>query len=400
MIAARRRLIAAGLVCLLSPSAACRRQAEASDEEEARATNTLLSGEVPRAARWKRTTIVRGLVHPWALAFLPGGEILVTERPGRLRMVRDGALVSSPVEGAPEVFASGQGGLLDVVVHPDFEKNHLVYLTYSAGDEERNRTTLARGRLDGARLRDVEVLFQAHPEKSGSQHFGSRLLWLADGSLLMSVGDGGNPPLEVEGVLARDLAQRLDTHLGSILRLDENGRAPRNNPFTGRPGVRPEIYAYGVRNVQGLALDRATGRVWANEHGPLGGDELNLIRRGENYGWPKATYGADYRTGKRFTPHRTLPGTMSPKVAWKGRQAPSGLAFYTGKRLPGWQGSLFSGFLVGQEIRRSILQDDRVTAEESLPIGSRVRAVVQGPDDLLYVLTDEENGELIRIDPG
>jgi glucose/arabinose dehydrogenase len=356
------------------------------------------TADVPMAEGWRKTTIVEGLEHPWGMAFLPDGRILITERPGRLRVVQDGQLVEQEIEGVPDVFAQGQGGLLDIALHPNFQQNQYVYLTYAAGTEQQNRTTLARGRLDGMRLRDVEVLFEAHPPKRQVQHFGSRIIWAKDGTLLMSIGDGGNPPLQIDGILARDHAQRLDTHLGSIIRLNDDGSVPQDNPLVGRQGARPEIWSYGHRNIQGIAADQQ-GRLWVTEHGPLGGDELNLAQRGENHGWPLATHGADYRTGQRFTEYRTLPGAVAPKVVWTPATAPSGLAYYTGERFPQWRGNLFSGGLVGQDIRRIILEGENVVGQETIPIAQRVRDVVQGPDGFLYVLTDEEDGELIRIEP-
>lgn len=357
------------------------------------------AAEAPRAKGWKKVTVLEGLEHPWGLAFLPNGDMLITERAGRLRLVRGGKLQAEPIEGVPKVFAEGQGGLLDVALHPRFEQNQFVYLTYASGTQEQNRTTLARGVFDGQRLRDVKVLFQVEPAKPGGQHFGSCLLWLADGTLLMSIGDGGNPPLQIGGMLAREQAQRLDTPLGSIVRLKEDGSVPEDNPFVKQPDARPEIYSYGHRNIQGLALDSQTNRVWANEHGPRGGDELNLIEKGQNYGWPRASHGRDYRTGEPISPNVTVAGAVDPKVVWTPAQAPSGLAFYTGDRFPAWKGSLFSGGLVGQEIRRILLDGERVVGQESLPIGRRVRDVVQGPDGLLYVLTDHGDGELLRIEP-
>jgi aldose sugar dehydrogenase len=357
------------------------------------------SEDVPRATGWRMTVIAQGLEHPWGLAFLPDGSALITERPGRLRRFQDGRLDDAPIEGVPEVFAEGQGGLLDVAIHPRFEENGLVYLTYAAGTDDRNRTTLARARLDGTRLVDLRVLFETNPPKSDSQHFGSRILWLPDGTMLMSVGDGGNPPLQIDGILAREHAQRLDTHLGSVVRLNDDGSIPNDNPFVGREDAAPELWAYGVRNIQGMALDPNRANVWSSEHGPSGGDELNLLRRGENYGWPEATFGVDYRTGEPFTPHQTLPHAMTPIVVWTPAQAPSGLAFYTGDRFPEWRGSLLSGGLVGEQIRRVILDGERAVGEESIPIGRRVRDVVQGPDGLIYVITDEDDGELLRIEP-
>jgi aldose sugar dehydrogenase len=391
----------AGIVALalsIVLSAGCRRVQETPADSVDQPLMTAPQ-DVPQATGWRVTVVAQGLEHPWGLAFLPDGSALITERPGRLRRLRGGQLDDAPIEGVPEVFAEGQGGLLDVAIHPRFGETGLVYLTYAAGTAEQNRTTLARARLDGAGLVDLEVLFEARPSKPDGQHFGSRILWLPDGTLLMSIGDGGNPPLRIDGILAREHAQRLDTHLGSVIRLNDDGSVPADNPFVGREGAASELWAYGVRNIQGMALDGQRGKVWANEHGPRGGDELNLLRRGENYGWPKATFGVDYETGQPITPHQTLPYTVTPVVVWTPAQAPSGLAFYTGDRFPAWRGSLLSGGLVGQQIRRVILDGERAVREESIPIGRRVRDVVQGPDDLIYVLTDEPNGQLLRIEP-
>ena len=337
-----------------------------------------------------------GLEHPWSIAWLPDGSALITERPGRLRILRDGVLDPRPVGGVPRVLARGQGGLLDVLPHPDFAANRLIYLTYVTGTQDANRTTLARARFDGARLEHLEVIFQNADAKSGGQHFGSRLLWLPDGSLLMSIGDGGNPPLSFDGDNIRDQAQRLGTHFGKILRLREDGRPAPDNPFAQQPGARPEIYTYGHRNIQGLALDPVSGRVWANEHGSRGGDELNLIEAGRNYGWPAVTYSLEY-WGPRVSDETSRPGIAEPTVVWTPSKAPSGLAFYTGDRYPQWRGDLFSGALKFGQVRRIDLDGVKVVGEQKLTIGRRVRDVRQGPDGYLYVLTDEPKGVLLRI---
>jgi aldose sugar dehydrogenase len=358
------------------------------------------TADVPMAEGWRKTTVVEELEHPWGMAFLPNGDLLITERPGRLRVVRDGELRDDPIDNVPDVYASNQGGLLDVSLHPDFSNNRWVYFTYADGDEDANRTTLGRGRLtDDDALEDVEVLFAAEPDKSEAQHFGSRIAWLPDGTLLVSIGDGGNPPLEIDGVPARDHGQKLDSHLASIIRLNDDGSVPPDNPFVGQQNAKPEIYSYGHRNIQGLVVDPQTGNVWATEHGPLGGDELNLVQKGENHGWPLVTYGADYRTGQRFTPHRTREDMVPPKAVWTPALAPSGLEIYTGDAFPDWQGNLFAGGLAGQDIRRIVLEGEAVARQETIPLAERVRAVKQGPDGNLYVLTDHEEGELIRIEP-
>jgi glucose/arabinose dehydrogenase len=357
--------------------------------------------DLPDAAGWRLETVVRGLVHPWAIAWLPNGDALITERPGRLRLLRDGVLNPEPVAGLPDICGDcGQGGLLDVVLHPDFAQNRSVYLTFAEGDKDRNRTALARGRLDpqGKRLLDTEVIFRNAHWKSGGQHFGSRLVWLPDGTLLMSIGDGGNPPVSFGGDVIRKQAQNTGTHFGSVLRLTDAGKAAPGNPFAGEPGARPEIYSYGHRNIQGMARHPDTGRVYANEHGSRGGDELNLIAPGNNYGWPEVTYSNEY-WGPRISDVTRRADVTDPLVVWTPSKAPSGLAAYTGERFPQWQGDLFSGALKFREVHRIDLEDGRIVGEEKLAIGERVRDVRMGPDGELYVLTDEDDGALLRIVP-
>ena len=356
------------------------------------------TADVPEAEGWRAEVVVDELEHPWSIAWLPDGSALITERPGRLRLFRDGALVSKPVSGLPRILSHGQGGLLDVALHPDFEENQLVYLTFATGTPKENRTALARGRLDGERLRDVEVIFQNADTKQGGQHFGSRLAWLPDKSLLMSIGDGGNPPTSFRGENIRNQAQRLETYFGKMLRLTDDGRPHPDNPFVGRQGARPEIYSYGHRNIQGLTLDPASGRVWATEHGSRGGDELNLIEPGNNYGWPEVIYSLEY-SGPRVSEETSRPGVQDPLINWTPSKAPSGLAFYTGDRYPDWKGNLFSGALVFGQVRRIVLDEARVVDEQKLTIGNRVRDVRQGPDGYLYVQIDSGEGSLLRILP-
>lgn len=354
---------------------------------------------VPKATGFTKATVVSGLEHPWGLAFLPGGDMLVTERPGRIRLVKDGKLVEEPVKTLSDIFARGQGGLMDIILHPKFVENQWVYFTYSAGEHQANHTVLARAKFDGTKMGDVEELFKGSHKKPGTQHFGSVLYWMKDGTLLMSVGDGGNPPVKIDGMLARDQAQNLGSHNGTLLRLDENGKAAQDNPFAGKEGALPEIYTYGHRNIQGIAYDPATNRVWTTEHGPRGGDELNRHDAGKNYGWPKASFGRDYGTNELITPEKSLPGMVDPIVVWVPSTATSGLEFYTGDKFPDWKGNLFSGGLVSADLRRVVLDGDKQVKQESLPIGARVRAVRQGPDGLLYVLTDEKDGKVLRLDP-
>lgn len=382
-----RHLVAATLILWL-PAAGC----------SAQPGPITPSGDVPEAKGWHAETVVSGLEHPWGIAWLPDGAALVTERPGRLRVIRDGLLDSNPIPGVPEVLAYGQGGLLDVALHRRFAENRLVYLTFAEGTRESNRTAVARGRLEEDRLEGVEVIFRNADTKSDGQHFGSRLLWLPDGSLLVSIGDGGNPPISYRGENIRNQAQNPGTHFGKVLRLMEDGKPHPGNPFADRPGARPEIWSLGHRNVQGLALDPLSGRVWGNEHGSRGGDELNILVGGSNYGWPAVTYSMEY-WGPRISKETSRPGMADPKRVWTPSKAPSGLAYYTGDRYPGWRGSLFSGALKLGQIRRLTLDGDRVVDEDKLTIGARVRDVRQGPDGYLYVLTDEDNGRLLRILP-
>jgi glucose/arabinose dehydrogenase len=359
------------------------------------------TGAVADATGWRAVDVVAGLEHPWALAWLPSGEMLVTERPGRLRVVRDGVLVPQPVAGVPAAIGQGHGGVMDIALHPEFEYNRLVYFTYGAGTIEANSTRLARGRLaeDLSALADVEVLHTVHPLKAGAQHFGSRLLWLPDGTLLLALGDGGNPPNRVDGELAREQAQKRDSQLGKVLRLRDDGSVPADNPFVSQPGTDPHVWTLGHRNIQGLARDPASGRIWANEHGSRGGDELNLLVAGGNYGWPRATYSIEYTFGT-ISPHTSLPGMVDPVVVWTPAHAPSGLLFYTGDAFPEWRGDLFSGALKRKEIRRVDLDaEGRVLGQESIRLGARIRDVRQGPDGFIYVLTDEENGRLLRLEP-
>ena len=357
------------------------------------------SGDVPEATGWRAERITGGLVHPWSIAWLPDGSALITERPGRLRLLRDGVLEPKPIAGVPKVCTDcGQGGLLDVSLHPNFTANRLVYLTYAAGTSDANRTTLARGRLNGMRLTDVEVIFENADSKSGGQHFGSRIVWLPDGTLLLSIGDGGNPPVSFAGDDIREQAQQLGTDFGKVLRLRDDGSAAPDNPFVDRPGAKPEIYSYGHRNIQGMLYDPASGQVWANEHGSRGGDELNRIAAGNNYGWPEVTYSMEY-WGPAISDETERPGITDPILVWTPSKAPSGLALYTGPEFPAWQGDLFSGALKFQQVRRLVLDRGRVVDEEKLSIGQRVRDVRQGPDGGLYLLTDEADGALLRIVP-
>lgn len=337
---------------------------------------------------------VGGLQRPWCVAFLPTGELLVTEKYRGLRVVRDGALVPEPVTGVPQgVFAKEDSGLLDVALDPDFASNRLLYLSFAEGSEEANRTAIWRARYEDGRLVDGRVIFRARPDKAGSSHPGGRMLFLPDGTLLLTVGDG----FEYKAA-----AQDLGSHLGKILRLTRDGAAPADNPFAGRAGALPEIWTLGHRNPQGLALDRATGTVWEHEHGPRGGDEVNRLRAGANYGWPLVTHGIDY-DGTVISERAFAPGIERSSFFWAPSIAPSGLAVYRGKAFPDWDGKLLVGALAGKSVNRLRFNDKpQFFVEEErmfVPLGRRVRDVREGPDGLVYVLTDEDDAELWRLKP-
>ncbi|MEQ9370022.1 MAG: PQQ-dependent sugar dehydrogenase [Coleofasciculus chthonoplastes F3-SA18-01] len=346
----------------------------------------------------QKTTVIEGLDHPWGMAWLPDGAILITERSGQLRIVRDGVLDPTPIAGVPEVFAVQQGGLMDVSLHPRFSENAWVYLTYSHGTRQANHTRVARAKFDGSALSDLEVIFQVSQLKSGGQHFGSRIVWLPDDTLLIAIGDGGNPPLQLDGDLIRKQAQNRRSHLGKIIRLNDDGTIPNDNPFVESPDADPAIWSYGHRNIQGLTFDSQTNRIWSTEHGARGGDELNLVEAGENYGWPLITHSREY-SGGIISDQQSRPGLVDPKLVWTPAIAPSGLVIYDSDRVPQWQGDLFAGGLVSRDVRHIELDESgNVVNEISIDIGQRVRDVRQSPDGLLYILTDEANGQLIRIE--
>jgi aldose sugar dehydrogenase len=356
------------------------------------------SEAVPRDPTVAKVTVLSGLEHPWSMAWLPDGTILITERPGRLRIVRNGTLDPTPITGVPPVFAEGQGGLMEVSVHPNFAQNRFIYLTYSHGTEQANRTRVARAKFDGNTLSDLKVIFEVSQAKGGTQHFGSRIVWLPDNTMLVAIGDGGNPPVQLDGDLIRKQAQNLRSQLGKIVRLNDDGSIPSNNPFAKSANANPSVWSYGHRNTQGLTFDTTTGRVWQTEHGARGGDELNLVQAGKNYGWPLVTYSREY-FGPEITSERSRPGMEDPKLVWQKTTAPSGLAIYNGDRFPTWKGNLFAGGLVSRDVRRITLDaTGNFVSQQSIDIGQRVRDVRQGPDGLLYVLTDEQNGQLIRLD--
>lgn len=388
--------------CATSPSANQPPTGPAQGKPSAAATpaEENLSGETVAVVNVvEPVTLVEGLEHPWSMVWLPDGDMLITERPGRLRRVSNGVLDPNPLDGLPEVLALRQGGLLDITLHPQFEANQLLYFAYADGTQQANRTQVARARLEGNTLVDWTVIFVNNRDKAGGQHFGSRLLWLPDGTLLVAVGDGGNPPVELDGELIRNQAQNRETLLGSVVRLTEAGEAPSDNPFVGDPEANPLIWSYGHRNIQGLALDPATNQVWATEHGSRGGDELNQLAPGQNFGWPVVTYSEEY-SGGPISSEQSRTGMVDPLTYWTPAIAPSGLAVYRGDRYPQWQGQIFAGGLVSQDVKRiEVDSNGTVLSETSIPIGQRVRDVRQGADGFLYVLTDAPNGRLIRLEP-
>lgn len=353
--------------------------------------------------RFRVVTVADGFVNPWSIAWLPNGDMLVTERPGRLRIVRDGKLLPDPVPGVPAVRAAGQGGLQDVVVHPNFASNRLVYLSFAKpnADGSQGTTAVVRGRFENDRLTNVEEIFEAQPYSERPGHYGARMVFDGRGHLFLSSGDRMAPP---QGDLEAHVAQTLNDHHGSILRLNEDGTVPADNPFVGRPNVKPEVWTIGNRNPQGLALDPATGNLWSTEHGPQGGDELNLIRPGVNYGWPVVTYGVNYRVGTEIgAPARQ--GMEQPAAYWVPSIAPSGLMIYTGDKFPEWRGNAFVGGMAGQyqHLSRVMFDGTRVTGREALLQGRmRIRDVRQGPDGYIYIATDNQFGNptpVVRLEP-
>ena len=349
-----------------------------------------------QAAEPKAVPVARGLANPWGLAFLPDGRYLVTERAGRLRIVERDGRVGEPVSGLPPVDAGGQCGLLDVVLDPKFADNALVYWSYAEAAESGgggNSTAVARGKLQGNALRDVQKIFTQQPLVASRQHCGSRLVFARDGRLFVTLGDR---------LSRKDDAQNLDNHLGKIVRIESDGQVPADNPFVATPGAKPEIWSLGHRNVQGAALHPRSGELWASEHGPQGGDELNRILPGRNYGWPLVTYGRNYGSGTRIGEEGPKPGFEQPLKTWVPVSvAPSGMAFVTGEGYPGWNGNVLLGMLRGEALLRLELDGTRVVREERLLNGlnARIRDVRQGPDGFIYVLTDSADGRLLRLQP-
>ncbi len=370
----RRRFLAATAAAMLAAPAIVRAQ------QVLRSTK----------ASYSLRMLTLDLEQPWGMAFLPDGRLLITERPGRLRIFANNRLERAPVGGLPKVYARGQGGLLDVCLHPGFAQNSLLYLTYSSEGEGGAATVLARAEFRDNALRGLRPIFEALPRTSGGLHFGSRVVFDKAGLLYVTAGER----------YQMQRAQNLADLGGKVMRLRDDGSIPPDNPFVGREGVRPEIFTWGHRNPQGMAMNPATGRIWVAEHGPRGGDELNLLKAGANYGWPLATHGIDY-SGSVISPNKSLPGMEDPVRVWVPSISPSGLAFYTGDRFPGWKGSVFTGALSNNALFRIELDGDRYVGEERLLVDllPYIRDVRQGPDGLIYIVTHTDSGGLYRLEP-
>lgn len=339
-----------------------------------------------KAAKLNVTTFAKGLEHPWGVSFLPDGRLVVTERRGRLRLVAADGTPSEPLQGVPEVYASGQGGLLDVAIDPDFKTNKLVYLTYAEPREGGAGTAVARGVLTDMGLDKVEVIFRQVPTIDGGNHFGSRLAFAPDGKLFITLGER----------FQFGPAQDLSNDLGKIVRINPDGSIPEDNPFVGKDNARPEIWSYGHRNPQGAAIHPETGKLWETEFGPFGGDELNIPKPGSNYGWPVVSWGSHY-DGTAIPNPSTRPDFADAIYHWTPVISPSGIAFYTSDAIPNWRGNLLIGGLSSQAIIRLTLDGEKVTSEERLPMGARIRDVAVGPDGAVYALTDESDGEILRL---
>jgi len=350
----------------------------------------LLAGGITGAAEYSLKVVAEGLEFPWSLAFLPNGELLVTERAGRLRMIRDDNLIEYDVRGVPDVYVKGQGGLFDVLVDPDFHRNERIYLSFSAGSSSRNALNVISARLEGGTLYDVTTILKVEPTKNTPHHFGGRMAILPDGTLLVTSGDGFD---------FREQAQSLESLLGKVLRINTDGTIPDDNPFFGRSDARNEILTYGNRNPQAIVVTGA-GKVWMHEHGPKGGDELNLVIPGENYGWPAITYGMDY-SGAYVSPFTEAKGMQQPTVYWTPSIAPAGMTEYQGAAFPKWRGNLFVAALVEKSVRRLSLEGGSVVAQEIMftELDTRFRDVRTGPDGYRYLLTDHNPGTVYRVTP-
>ena len=337
-------------------------------------------------------SVLKGLSNPWSMAFLPDGRMLLTEREGRLRIInKDFTLVPQAIEGLPEIVVKGQGGLLDVALHPDYAKNGWIYWSYNAPGQNGWGTALARGQLQGVRMNNVQVLFSMQPQTRSGQHFGGRIVFNRTGHVYLTLGDRGD----------KDRAQQLDDHAGSVIRLHDDGRVPADNPWTQRKGAKPEKWTLGNRNMQGAALHPQTGELWTHEHGPQGGDEINIMRSGKNYGWPVISYGVNYGFGTQIGEGQVKSGMEQPLHVWVPSIAPSGMAFVQSDVFTQWRNNLLVGALRGQMLVRIELNGEKIVHEERLLQGQvgRIRDVRIGPDGLVYLLTDDSEGELLRLEP-
>ena len=343
-------------------------------------------------ADYQLQVLAEPLEHPWSIAFLPDGTILVTERPGRLRLVAADGLQPMPIGGLPAVFASGQAGLLDVLLAEDFEDSGILFLSFAYGNEDDNHTRIVRAQFNGQELLDVTPIFTTKPSKSGNAHYGGRMAWMADGTLLLGTGDG---------FYFREEAQNLASHLGKIIRIHADGSVPDDNPFVGTANARPEIYSFGHRNVQAIVTDQDQGIIYAHEHGPRGGDELNIILPGLNYGWPIISHGKDYSRAL-ITPFTAYTGMEQPLLYWTPSIAPAGMTLYYGGLFPQWQGSFFVAALAEESVRRVPMLDGGIPGVQDIlfeELGQRIRDIRTGPDGALYLITDEAEGQLIRVAP-
>lgn len=406
-----RLIVAAASTSLLVLAAACGANSESAgaapqagppletrpannpDQQPAFAGQTRAPG-VKTEQAMTHTVVASGLVHPWGLAALPDGRWLVTEKPGRLRIITARGQVGEPVAGLPAVDARGQGGLLDVIVGPSFAQDRMIYWSYAEPREGGNATSVARGRLsdDGSRVENVQVIFRALPVYDGDKHFGSSLAFAPDGKLFITLGERSDKPM-------RPQAQDLGSHMGKTIRVNADGTVPQDNPFVGRAGALPEIWSLGHRNVQGIAVQPRTGAIWTIEHGTRGGDEVNLDKAGANYGWPDAAYGVEYAGGQINSGATQKDGTEQPVYYWDPVIAPGGATFYQGAMFPGWDGNLLVAGLREKHIARLVIQNDRVVGEERLltDLGERIRDVAVGADGSVWAITDEQNGKLVRL---
>ncbi|GAA5442364.1 aldose sugar dehydrogenase YliI [Microbulbifer sp. NBRC 101763] len=355
-------------------------------------------GAIPVIDNVKLSQVAGPIEYPWGIALLPDGALLITQRNGKIRTIKDGNL-SDPVDFPVQVYFEGQGGLLDVAASPNFAKDNLLFFSYSIGNTQDNRLAIGRGKWQNDTLQDFEEIFKAAQGKTNDRHFGSRFAFLPDGTLLATIGDGGNPPQAYLDIFAREQGQNLHTHFGSVIRIKPDGSVPDDNPFIDMKGAQPEIWSFGHRNPQGLAIDPETKVVWSNEHGPAAGDELNRLEKGANFGWPRVTFGRDYRDGSNISFKIADPEFVSPILAWIDTHAPGGLTVYTGKAFPQWRGHLLSAGLVTQDLRVIDPEGDALTGEQRIVIGERVRDSEIGADGTLYVITDGPQGRLLRIDP-